>query len=120
MSPMQTNFFESFSPFHPRKPSHLSNGWRRWAPSVSARCKIPSEASNKPCVTIDGWATPKTGPKGLIENAYVAKDGAEVARNARADIEHRLGRSVISSDKAIDHITPQDELPLPKEPQNKD
>lgn len=59
-------------------------------------------------------------PKGLIENAHVAKDGAEVARNARADIEHRLGRSVISSDKAIDHITPQDELPLPKEPQNKE
>lgn len=59
-------------------------------------------------------------PKGLIENAHVAKDGAEVARNTRADIEHRLGRSVISSDKAIDHITPQDELPLPKEPQNKE
>ena len=57
-------------------------------------------------------------PKGLIENAHVAKDGAEVARNARADIEHRLGHSVISSDKAIDHVTPQDELPLPKEPKD--
>ena len=54
-------------------------------------------------------------PKGLAETAHVAKDGAEVARNARADIEHRLGHSVISSDKAIDHIKPQDELPFGKE-----
>ena len=51
-------------------------------------------------------------PKGMIETAHVAKDGAEVARNARADIEQRLGHSVISSAKAIDHITPQDELPF--------
>lgn len=54
-------------------------------------------------------------PKGIVETAYVAKDGAEVARNARADIEHRLGHSVISSDKAIDHIKPQDELPFGKD-----
>jgi len=54
-------------------------------------------------------------PEGIVEAAHVAKDGAEVARNARADIEHRLGRSVISSDKAIDHIKPQDELPFKKE-----
>lgn len=54
-------------------------------------------------------------PEGIIETAHVAKDGAEVARNARADIEHRLGHSVISNQKAIDHITPQDELPFKKE-----
>ena len=54
-------------------------------------------------------------PKGLAETAHVAKDGAEVARNARADIEHRLGHSVISNKKAIDYITPQDELPFKKE-----
>ena len=54
-------------------------------------------------------------PEGLLETAHVAKDGAEVARNARADIEQRLGHTVISSEKAIDHITPQDELPLPKD-----
>jgi len=53
-------------------------------------------------------------PKGLAETAYVAKDGAEVARNARADIEHRLGHSVISDKKAIDYIKPQDELPFDK------
>ena len=54
-------------------------------------------------------------PKGLAESAYVAKDGAEVARNARADIEQRLGHSVISSDKAIDYIQPIDELPFKEE-----
>ena len=54
-------------------------------------------------------------PKGIVETAHVAKDGAEVARNARADIEHRLGHSVISSDKAIDHIKPNDELPFEKD-----
>ena len=51
-------------------------------------------------------------PQGMAENASVAKDGAEVARNARVDIESRLGHSVVSSDKAIDHIHPQDELPF--------
>ena len=51
-------------------------------------------------------------PEGLIETAHVAKDGAEVARNARADIEHRLGHSVISDKKAIDYIKPKDELPF--------
>lgn len=53
-------------------------------------------------------------PEGMIETAHVAKDGAEVARNAREDIEQRLGRSVISDQKAIDHIHPQDELPFEK------
>ena len=33
---------------------------------------------------------------------------------ASADIEHRLGHSVISDKKAIDYITPQDELPFEK------
>ena len=54
-------------------------------------------------------------PKGITETAHVAKDGAEVARNARADIEQRLGHSVISNEKAIDHITSQDELPFKKD-----
>lgn len=54
-------------------------------------------------------------PEGIVEAAHVAKDGAEVARNARADIEQRLGRSVISNEKAIDYITPKDELPFNKE-----
>lgn len=54
-------------------------------------------------------------PEGLAETAHIAKDGAEVARNARADIEHRLGHSVISDQKAIDHIQSPEELPFKKE-----
>ena len=53
-------------------------------------------------------------PEGLAATAHVAKDGAEVARNARADIEQRLGHSVISDKKAIDYITPKEELPFEK------
>lgn len=52
--------------------------------------------------------------QGIVEAAGAAKDGAEVARNARADVEHRLGHSVISNQRAIDHITPKDELPFDK------
>ena len=53
-------------------------------------------------------------PEGLAATAHVATEGAEVARNARADIEQRLGHSVISDKKAIDYITPKDELPFKK------
>ena len=51
-------------------------------------------------------------PDGLVENAAVAKEGAEVARDARENVEKRLGRSVISSERAIDHTNPSDSLPL--------
>ena len=51
-------------------------------------------------------------PDGLVENAAVAKEGAEVARDARVNVESRLGRSVISAERAIDHTNPSDSLPL--------
>lgn len=51
-------------------------------------------------------------PDGLVENAAVAKEGAEVARDARENVEKRLGRSIISSERAIDHTNPSDSLPL--------
>ena len=35
-----------------------------------------------------------------------AKEGGEVARSARADIESRLGHSVISSERASDYLRP--------------
>ncbi|MBR0309330.1 MAG: hypothetical protein IJQ97_00440 [Paludibacteraceae bacterium] len=57
---------------------------------------------------------------GMRETAEAAKDGAEVARNARADVEHRLGHSVISTQRAIDHILPKDELPFEKTETKKD
>ncbi|MBQ9476617.1 MAG: Bro-N domain-containing protein [Bacteroidales bacterium] len=53
-------------------------------------------------------------PGGLSENASVAKEGAEVAKSAREDVEKRIGRSVISSERAIDHIQSPEEIPFPK------
>jgi len=52
-------------------------------------------------------------PEGLSENAGVAKEGADVAKTARKEVEKRLGQSVISRDKAIDHIKSPEELPFP-------
>ena len=51
-------------------------------------------------------------PEGFVANATVAKEGAEVARTARDDFEKRLGRSVISPERAIDHLNPSGSLPL--------
>ena len=51
-------------------------------------------------------------PDGLVENAAIAKEGAEVARDARDNVERRLGRSVISAERAIEHTNPSDSLPL--------
>lgn len=53
-------------------------------------------------------------PEGLAENAGIAKEGAEVAKSARKEVEKRLGRSVVSPEKAIDHIQSPEELPFSK------
>ena len=53
-------------------------------------------------------------PDGLVETAFIAKEGAEVARDARENVEKRLGRSVVSSEKAIDYIQSPEELPFKK------
>lgn len=53
-------------------------------------------------------------PEGLSENAGVAKEGAEVAKNAREDFEQRIGHSIISPEKAVDHIQSPEELPFTK------
>jgi hypothetical protein len=50
----------------------------------------------------------------LTENARIAKEGADVAKAAREDVEKRLGRSVVSSEKAIDYIQSPEELPFEK------
>lgn len=51
-------------------------------------------------------------PEGLVENAHIAKQGAEVAKTARKEVEKRLGRSIVSREKAIDHIQSPEELPF--------
>ena len=53
-------------------------------------------------------------PKGLAQNAVVAEEGAEVAKTAKEDFEKRLGRSVVTSEKAIDYIQSPEELPFNK------
>jgi len=45
-------------------------------------------------------------PQGLAQSRQTAKEGGEVARNAREDIESRLGHTVISSKRASDYIRP--------------
>ena len=45
-------------------------------------------------------------PQGMSQTRQTAKEGGEVARNARADIESRLGHSVISAERASDYIRP--------------
>lgn len=45
-------------------------------------------------------------PKGMSRNAAVAKSGGSVAKAAKVELEKRLGRSVISKEKASDHILP--------------
>ena len=55
-------------------------------------------------------------PKGMEQSSQTAKEGGEVARNAREDIERRLGYSVVSSEKASDHIRPIEEHPTQELP----
>ena len=53
-------------------------------------------------------------PEGLAQNAVVAEEGAEVAKTAKEDFEKRLGRSVVTPEKAIDYVQPPEELPFNK------
>ena len=46
-------------------------------------------------------------PKGYKAQKRVAKDGGSVAKAARKQLEGKLGRSVISSAKASDHLLPK-------------
>ena len=57
-------------------------------------------------------------PKGMAQSRETAQEGGEVARNARADIESRLGRSVISSERASDYIKPIEQTDAKVLPQN--
>ena len=53
-------------------------------------------------------------PEGLVQNAVVAEEGAEVAKTAKEDFEKRLGRSVVTPEKAVDYIHSPEELPFNK------
>ena len=60
----------------------------------------------------------QSNPTTMEESKRIAREGGEVAREARMTIEKRLGRTVISSEKASDYLRPiQDSTPeeLPTE-----
>ena len=46
----------------------------------------------------------QSNPEGFMEQTKVAKDGGSVAKAARNQLERKLGRSVISSEKASDYL----------------
>ena len=46
-------------------------------------------------------------PKGFNAQTQVAKEGGSVAKTARKQLERKLGRSVITKEKASDHLLPE-------------
>ena len=60
----------------------------------------------------------RKNPKTMLQNMQVAKEGGDVAKAARNQLEATIGESVVSPNKAIDYIKPQDELPFDDEPKN--
>ena len=48
----------------------------------------------------------QSNPQTMAESQRIAKEGGSVARDARQTMERRLGRSVVSSERASDYITP--------------
>ena len=62
----------------------------------------------------------QSNPQTMEENKRVAQEGGSVAREARETMEKRLGRSVVSKERASDYILPEqpkkdvEELPFEK------
>ncbi|MBQ4206325.1 MAG: hypothetical protein II662_06685 [Bacteroidales bacterium] len=46
----------------------------------------------------------QSNPKTMAENQKIAKEGGDLARNARETMERRLGRSVVSPERASEHF----------------
>jgi hypothetical protein len=46
----------------------------------------------------------QSNPQTMAESQQIAKEGGNVARDARKTMERRLGRSVVSSERASDYI----------------
>ena len=45
----------------------------------------------------------KKNPKGLNENIEVARRGGKIAGNARKDLEHEIGESVVTSNNSLNY-----------------
>ena len=48
-------------------------------------------------------------PKGFHQSAAVAREGSQIAGDARKQLEQRIGHSVISPAKASDYLPPAEE-----------
>lgn len=58
----------------------------------------------------------QSNPQTMAESKRIAKEGGNVARDARKTMERRLGRSVVSKEKASDYLPPVDRIQeLPEE-----
>ena len=54
----------------------------------------------------------RENPQGFVENAQIAQRGGSVAHVAREQLEHELGATVISRQRAVSFTNPPNELPL--------
>ena len=54
----------------------------------------------------------ESDPQGMGENAVVAAKGANIAKNARLELEAELGHTVITSENALGHAVPEEQLPF--------
>jgi len=57
----------------------------------------------------------QSNPKTMEESKRVAREGGSVAREARETIEKRLGRSVVSKERASDYILQESQKPIVEE-----
>ena len=62
----------------------------------------------------------QSNPQGIAQTSKTAQAGGEVARNARTDLENKLGRSVISAQRASDYIHPIEDTNTRELPSGKD
>lgn len=62
----------------------------------------------------------QSNPQGIAQTSKTAQTGGEVARNARMDLENKLGRSVISAQRASDYIHPIEDTNTRELPSGKD
>ena len=51
----------------------------------------------------------QSNPQTMAESQRIAQEGGDVARNARQTMERRLGRSVVTSQKASDYLAPTED-----------
>ncbi len=62
----------------------------------------------------------QSNPQGIAQTSKTAQTGGEVACNARMDLENKLGRSVISAQRASDYIHPIEDTNTRELPSGKD